>query len=60
LYSVAFLISAIVFCLFARAETEPWARDNVHDEKRAGDGDADKELVEYKGTADHENPKAIV
>jgi hypothetical protein len=48
IYAAAFLISAIAFSLFARGETEPWARDDVHDEKINYDTDADKELVEMK------------
>ena len=46
LYAVSFLISAIAFSLLARGETEPWARDDAHDEKIHYDTDANKELVE--------------
>ncbi|CAF0921048.1 unnamed protein product [Rotaria sordida] len=48
LYAVAFLISAIAFSCLARGETEPWARDDVHDEKINYDVDANKELLEIK------------
>ena len=50
MYAASFLISAIVFSLLARGETEPWARDDVHDEKINYDTDADKELVEMKAS----------
>ncbi|CAF2682203.1 unnamed protein product [Rotaria sp. Silwood2] len=48
MYSAAFLISAIAFSCLARGETEPWARDDVHDEKINYDVDANKELLEIK------------
>jgi hypothetical protein len=51
LYALSFLISAIAFSLLARGETEPWARDEVRDEK--GDVDADKELMEMTNN-DHQ------
>ncbi|CAF1012488.1 unnamed protein product [Adineta steineri] len=46
LYAGSFLISAIAFAILARGETEPWARDDVHDEKINYDVDAKKELME--------------
>jgi hypothetical protein len=48
LYAASFLISAIAFSFLARGETEPWARDDVHDEKIHYDTDANKELMEMK------------
>jgi hypothetical protein len=57
LYAASFLISAIVFSIFALGETEPWARDDNHDEKIHYDVDANKELMEMTtaGTVS-ENP----
>jgi len=47
LYAASFLISAIVFTLFARGETEPWARDDIQYEKiSTDDQNEDKELIE--------------
>ncbi|CAF4026764.1 unnamed protein product, partial [Adineta steineri] len=46
LYAASFLISAIVFSFFARGETEPWARDDVHDERIKNDQEAGEELME--------------
>jgi len=46
LYAASFLISAIAFSFLARGETEPWARDDIHDEKISNDHDANKELME--------------
>ncbi|CAF4026783.1 unnamed protein product [Adineta steineri] len=46
LYAASFLISAIVFSFFARGETEPWARDDVLDEKIKNDQGAGEELME--------------
>ncbi|CAF1171597.1 unnamed protein product [Adineta steineri] len=46
LYAASFLISAIVFSFFARGETEPWARDDVHEEKIKNDQGAGEELME--------------
>jgi hypothetical protein len=48
MYAASFLISAIIFSLFARGETEPWARDDARDETKAGEVDADKQLMEMK------------
>ncbi len=48
LYAASFLISAIAFTFLARGETEPWARDDIHDEQINGDLDASKELIEIK------------
>ncbi|CAF1111366.1 unnamed protein product [Rotaria sordida] len=53
LYSASFLISAIAFSLLALGETEPWARDNIHDEHNKNDPDAAEELMEI----DSKNPK---
>ncbi|CAF3679805.1 unnamed protein product [Rotaria socialis] len=50
LYAASFLISAVAFSLLARGETEPWARDDVHDEKINYDVDANKELMEIKAS----------
>jgi hypothetical protein len=49
LYAASFLISAAAFSFLARGETEPWARDDVHDEKINYDTDANKELMEMTG-----------
>jgi hypothetical protein len=46
LYAASFLISAIAFTFLARGETEPWARDDAHDEKVNYDPEASKELME--------------
>lgn len=46
MYAASFLISAIAFSLLARGETEAWARDDARDEKRAGELDSAKELME--------------
>jgi hypothetical protein len=46
LYAASFLISAIAFTFLARGETEPWARDDVDDEKINYNTGADKELIE--------------
>jgi hypothetical protein len=46
IYAASFLISAVAFSFLARGETEPWARDDVHDEKINYDTDANKELME--------------
>jgi len=46
LYAASFLISAIAFSILARGETEPWARDDVHDENKNSDTDANQELME--------------
>jgi len=46
LYAAAFFISAIVFSLFAKGETEPWARDNEKHEVDPTDPEASKELME--------------
>ena len=57
LYAAAFFISAVVFSLFARGETEPWARDDAHDEKINYDPEANKNLMEMNTTnADTRNP----
>ncbi|CAF1621551.1 unnamed protein product [Rotaria magnacalcarata] len=46
LYAASFLISAIAFSLLALGETEPWARDDVHDEQINDDPGAGEELME--------------
>ncbi|CAF3353503.1 unnamed protein product [Rotaria sp. Silwood2] len=46
LYAASFLISAIAFSFLARGETEPWARDDIHDEKNKNDHDGAEELME--------------
>jgi len=48
LYAASFLISAIAFTFLARGETEPWARDDIHDEQINNDPDANKELIEIQ------------
>ncbi len=50
LYAASFLISAVVFSFLARGETEPWARDDIHDEKLNHDLEANKELLEINST----------
>lgn len=59
IYAASFLISAIVFSLLARGETEPWAKDDAHDEKINYDADANKELIEIKASSNSsQNPTA--
>ena len=50
LYAASFLISAIAFSLLARGETEPWARDDVHDEKIKYDANEHQELMDLNTT----------
>jgi len=59
LYAASFLISAVVFSLLARAETEPWARDDAHKEEVTSDPEAGKELLEMnRAGVVPENPVA--
>lgn len=50
LYAASFLISAIVFTFLARGETEPWARDDAHDEKNKSDVNEQQELMDLNTT----------
>lgn len=59
LYAASFFISAVVFILLARGETEAWARSDVRKEKiKSNDDDEDRELIDIPNKNDKsENPK---
>jgi hypothetical protein len=50
LYAASFLISAIAFSFLALGETEPWARDEIDDEKSHKGLNVKNESMELNST----------